>query len=157
MIITGNYPSLRLRRNRKYAWTRKLVEENNLSPNDLVLPIFLTEGNNKIERIKMMPEVYRYSINNLSKIVDKALKLKIPMISLFPNINPKLKDNTGSEALNEKNLTCKAIKYIKKRYKNEIGIMCDVALDPYTSHGHDGILKGNKILNDETVEVLVKQ
>ena len=157
MIITGNYPSLRLRRNRKYAWTRKLVEENNLSPNDLVLPIFLTEGNNKIERIKMMPEVYRYSINNLSKIVDKALKLKIPMISLFPNINPKLKDNTGSEALNENNLTCKAIKYIKKRYKNEIGIMCDVALDPYTSHGHDGILKGNKILNDETVEVLVKQ
>ena len=157
MIITGKYPSLRLRRNRKYSWSRKLVEENNLSPSDLVLPIFITEGKNKIEKIKTMPGVYRYSVNNLSKVVDNAIKLNIPMISLFPKIRTDLKDNYGSEAINENNLICNAIKLIKKRYKNQIGIMCDVALDPYTKHGHDGILKDGKILNDKTIEVLVKQ
>ena len=104
-----------------------------------------------------MPDIYKYSIDKLNTVVDKAIKLGIPMIALFPNTDIKKKDNFGSEALNENNLVCKAIKNIKERYKNEIGIMCDVALDPYTSHGHDGILKKNKILNDETVELLVKQ
>ena len=157
MIITGNYPKLRLRRSRKYNWSRRLVQENNLSYNDFILPIFLTEGKRKKIPIKTMPNVYRYSIDRLSSVVDKALKLGIPMVALFPNTNPKKKDNYGSEALNENNLVCKAIKFIKKNYKNEIGIMCDVALDPYTSHGHDGILKKKEILNDETLEILTKQ
>ena len=157
MIITGNYPKLRLRRSRKYNWSRRLVQENNLSYNDFILPIFLTEGKRKKIPIKTMPNVYRYSIDKLSSVIDKALKLGIPMVALFPNTNPKKKDNYGSEALNENNLVCKAIKFIKKNYKNEIGIMCDVALDPYTSHGHDGILKKKEILNDETLEVLTKQ
>jgi len=157
MIITGKYPSLRLRRNRKHDWSRRLVQENNLSANDLILPIFLIEGKNKKQPIKTMPDVYRYSIDKLSIIIDKALKYKIPMVALFPFTNPKLKDNSGSEAINENNLVCKAIRYIKKKYKNKIGIMCDVALDPYTTHGHDGLLKKDKILNDETVEILIKQ
>ena len=157
MIITGNYPKLRLRRSRKYNWSRRLVQENNLSYNDFILPIFLTEGKRKKIPIKTMPNVYRYSIDKLSSVLDKALKLGIPMVALFPNTNPKKKDNYGSEALNENNLVCKAIKFIKKNYKNEIGIMCDVALDPYTSHGHDGILKKKEILNDETLKILTKQ
>ena len=157
MIITGKYPSLRLRRNRKNDWCRRLVQENNLSSNDLILPIFLTEGINKKISIKSMPGVNRYSINNLSSIIDRAIKRKIPMIALFPYTNPKVKDKVGSEALNEDNLVCQAIRYIKKKYRDEIGIMCDVALDPYTSHGHDGILRKNKILNDETVDILVEQ
>ena len=157
MIITGKYPTLRLRRNRKYDWSRRLVQENNLSANDLILPIFLIDGKNKKKPIKTMPDVYRYSIDNLSHIVDKAVKYKIPMIALFPFINKKLKNKFGSEALNENNLVCQAIKYIKKKYKNSIGIMCDVALDPYTNHGHDGLLKKNIILNDETIKVLIDQ
>ena len=157
MIITGKYPSLRLRRNRKHDWSRRLVQENNLSANDLILPIFLIEGKNKKQPIKTMPDVYRYSIDKLSIIIDKALKYKIPMVAQFPFTNPKLKDNSGSEAINENNLVCKAIRYIKKKYKNKIGIMCDVALDPYTSHGHDGLLKSGYVLNDETVEILTKQ
>ena len=157
MIITGTYPNLRLRRSRKHEWSRRLVQENNLCVNDLILPIFLTDGKNKKIPIKSMPGIYRYSINNLGIIVDKAIKKKIPMIALFPYTNPKIKDLIGSESLNENNLVCQAIKYIKKRYKNNIGVMCDVALDPYTSHGHDGILKNNKILNDETLDILVQQ
>ena len=157
MIITGKYPSLRLRRSRKFDWSRRLIQENNLTVNDLILPIFLTEGINKKIPIKSMPGVFRYSINNLSIIVDKAIKRKIPMIALFPYTNQKLKDPNGSESLNENNLVCQAIKYVKKKYKNKIGIMCDVALDPYTSHGHDGLLKKNEILNDETVDLLVEQ
>ena len=156
-MITGKYPSLRLRRNRKNSWSRRLVSENNLSPNDFILPIFLIEGKNKTQPIKSMPGVYRYSINKLGIILDRAIKNQIPMVALFPHTSPKLKDDLGSEALNEDNLVCKAIKYIKKRYKNKIGIMCDVALDPYTKHGHDGILKSNNIMNDETVEILTQQ
>ena len=157
MIITGKYPNLRLRRNRKSDWSRRLIQENNLSINDLILPIFLTEGINKKIPIKSMPDVYKYSIDKLGTILDKAIKRKIPMIALFPYTNPKIKNELGSEALNENNLVCRAIRYIKKKYKNSIGIMCDVALDPYTSHGHDGILKDNKIINDKTVDILVQQ
>ena len=157
MIITGKYPNLRMRRSRKTDWSRRLIQENNLSYNDLILPIFLTDGSNKKISINTMPGVYRYSINRLSQIVDKAIKKRIPMIALFPQTNSKLKDKFGSEALNEDNLVCKAIRYIKKKYKNDIGIMCDVALDPYTSHGHDGLIKNKKIINDETVNILIKQ
>ena len=156
-MITGNYPNLRLRRNRKQPWIRKLVQENTLSPNDFILPIFLIDGKNKKEKVNSMPDVYRYSINRLSQIIDKALKLKVPMVALFPKTNEKLKNEIGTEALNENNLVCKAIVEIKKRYKNQIGIMCDVALDPYTSHGHDGLIRSNQIINDETIEVLINQ
>ena len=156
-MITGKYPSLRLRRNRKNSWSRRLVSENNLSPNDFILPIFLIEGKNKTQPIKSMPGVYRYTINRLGIILDRAIKNQIPMVALFPYTSAKLKDDLGSEALNEDNLVCKAIKYIKKRYKNKIGIMCDVALDPYTKHGHDGILKSNSIMNDETIDILIQQ
>ncbi len=156
-MIIGKYPSLRLRRSRKESWSRKLIQENTLSPNDFILPIFLIEGSNKRQEISSMPGVYRYTINRLSQIVDKALKLGIPMIALFPKTKNSKKDELGTESLNENNLVCKALQEIKKRYKNQIGIMCDVALDPYTSHGHDGLIKSNTILNDETIEVLINQ
>ena len=157
MIITGKYPNLRLRRNRRYNWSRKLIQESNLSSNDLILPIFLIDGKNKVQTIKSMPEVFRYSIDKLDKIIDRSIDRKIPMVALFPFTNKKFKDNYGSEALNQDNLVCRAIRYIKKKYKNEIGIMCDVALDPYTSHGHDGIIKSNYVHNDKTIEILTKQ
>ncbi len=156
-MITGKFPNLRLRRSRKYAWSRRLVEENSLSPNDFVLPIFLIAGKNKKLPIKTMPGVYRYSIDQLGKIVGNAIKSKIPMVALFPSTSLSKKNDLGSEALNEDNLVCQAIKFIKKRFKNDIGIMCDVALDPYTSHGHDGLLKSGYVLNDETVNILVRQ
>ena len=157
MIITGKYPNLRMRRSRKEEWSRRLVRENTLSGSDFVLPIFLTEGKNKRQKIKSMEGVYRYSIDNLSGIIDRAIKNKIPMLALFPNTNKKLKDINGSEALNEDNLVSKAIIKIKKKYKNKIGIMCDVALDPYTSHGHDGLIDKKEILNDKTIQILIKQ
>ena len=157
MIITGKFPALRLRRNRKFEWTRRLIQESSLSTSDLILPIFLIDGRNKNQSIKSMPGIYRYTIDRLGKVVDRALSQKIPMVALFPSTNSKLKNNNGSEALNEDNLVCRAIRFIKKRYKNKIGIMCDVALDPYTSHGHDGLIKSNYVLNDETVEILIKQ
>ena len=156
-MITGKYPSLRLRRNRKYDWTRRLVQENTLSSSDFILPIFLIDGRNKKEKIPSMPDVYRYTIDRISQIIDKAIKNKVPMVALFPKTKQIKKNELGTEALNEDNLVCKAILQIKKKYKNEIGIMCDVALDPYTSHGHDGLIKNNEIVNDETIEVLVNQ
>jgi porphobilinogen synthase len=156
-MITGNYPNLRLRRGRKNDWSRRLIQENSLSSSDFILPIFLIDGKNTKQSIKAMPDVYRYTIDKLGIIVEKAIKTKIPMVALFPYTKKKIKNNLGSEALNEDNLVCKAIQYIKKKYKNEIGIMCDVALDPYTSHGHDGLLKSGYVLNDETVDVLINQ
>ena len=156
MKVLSKYPELRLRRNRKYSWTRRLVEENNLTVNDLILPIFITEGKSKIEPIKSMPNISRYSIDQLNRVVNKASKLGIPLVAIFPHTSSKKKNFNGSEALNENNLVCKAIKKIKKNYP-DIGVMTDVALDPYTSHGHDGLLKKNEILNDETIEILSKQ
>ena len=156
-MITGKYPSLRLRRSRKSSWSRRLISENNLSPNDFILPIFLIEGKNKTQPIKSMPGVNRYSINRLGIIIDRAIKNQIPMVALFPYTSSKLKDDLGREALNEDNLVCRAIRYIKKRYKDKIGIMCDVALDPYTIHGHDGVLKSNYVMNDETIDILIHQ
>jgi len=142
----GSYPNIRLRRNRKKEWSRRLVQESSLSPNDLIWPIFICEGTNVKERINTMPE----------KLVEGAMNKKIPMIALFPNTPDSKKNAKGSEALNKNNLVCKALRLIKKNYK-DIGIMCDVALDPYTSHGHDGILKNNYVNNDETIKILVKQ
>ena len=152
----GSYPNTRLRRNRKKEWSRRLVQENTLSSNDLIWPIFICEGRNVKERINTMPGVYRHSVDRLEKLIESALDKKIPMIALFPNIPRSKKDLKGSEALNKNNIICKALRLIKKNYK-DIGIMCDVALDPYTSHGHDGILKNNYVDNDETIKILVKQ
>ena len=144
-MITGKFPNLRLRRSRKYNWSRRLIQENNLSANDFILPIFLIDGENKVQAIKTMPGVYRYTIDKLSEIVSRAIKNKIPMIALFPSTLKKNKNFLGSEALNENNLVCKAIRFIKKKFKNDIGIMCDVALDPYTSQGHDGLIKSGYV------------
>ena len=156
-MITGKYPGLRLRRSRKNDWSRRLIEENNLSPSDFILPIFLIDGKNKKQPIKSMPGVYRYTLDKLSGLVDKAIKNQLPMVALFPYTEKRKKNHLGTEALNEDNLVCKAIQLIKKKYKNQIGIMTDVALDPYTSHGHDGLLKSGYVLNDETVSILVNQ
>tara|TARA_Y100000590_G_scaffold85333_1_gene95398 strand:+ start:27331 stop:28320 length:990 start_codon:yes stop_codon:yes gene_type:complete len=152
----GSYPSVRLRRNRKAQWSRRLVSENNLSTSDLIWPIFIREGKNIREPVKSMPGVYRYSLDKIENLVERAIDKKIPMIALFPQISKSKKNNKGSEALNKNNLICKALRLIKKNYKS-IGLMCDVALDPYTDHGHDGILKKNYVDNDETIKMLIKQ
>jgi len=152
----GSFPSTRLRRNRRNDWTRRLVQENALSVNDLIWPIFIREGKNIKEPIDSMPGVFRYSLDNIHELVKRAIKKKIPMIALFPN-TPQIKKNSkGSEALNKNNLVCRALRLIKKKYK-KIGIMCDVALDPYTDHGHDGIIKKGIVENDQTIKILVKQ
>ena len=156
-MITGKFPSLRLRRSRKNDWSRRLIEENNLTSNDFILPIFLIDGKNKKQPIKSMPDVYRYTLDNVSRVVDRAIEKGLPMVALFPHTEKKKKNDLGTEALNEDNLVCKAIQLIKKQYKNKIGIMCDVALDPYTSHGHDGLLKSDYVLNDETNKILINQ
>ena len=156
MKLLGKFPSTRLRRNRKSDWSRRLTSENNLSIDDLILPVFLTEGKNITSEIKSMPGVYRYSLDKLNYFIEKACKLKIPMVALFPHVENQKKDVFGSESLNPENLVCRAIRQIKKKFNN-IGIMCDVALDPYTSHGHDGILSGNEIHNDKTNKILIKQ
>ena len=156
-MITGKFPSLRLRRSRKNDWSRRLIEENNLTQNDFILPIFLIEGKNKKQEIKSMPGVYRYTLDKISRVVDNAIKKGLPSIALFPYTEYKKKNLLGTEALNENNLVCKALRLIKKKYKNQIGIMCDVALDPYTLHGHDGLLNSGYVLNDKTVEILIEQ
>ena len=156
MKILGKYPKLRLRRVRKSDWVRRLVSENNLSTDDLILPIFIREGKNKIEPIKSMPGVNRYSIDRLSYVIEKACNLKIPLVALFPYTPDNKKNNNGTESLNKNNLVCKALREIKKNFK-EIGTMCDVALDPYTSHGHDGIFVDGDVENDKTIKILAKQ
>ena len=156
MKSIGSYPNVRLRRNRKTEWSRRLVSESNLSTNDLIWPIFIREGKNIKESVKTMPGIYRYTLDKIEGLVEKAINKKIPMIALFPNTPISKKNSKGSEALNKNNLVCKALRLIKKNYK-EIGLMCDVALDPYTSHGHDGILRNNYVDNDETVKILIKQ
>ena len=157
MIITGKYPQLRLRRNRKREWSRRLTSENNLSVNDLILPIFIIDGKNKKIPVKTMPGIYRYSLDKLNSVVERAIDLGIPMIALFPYTKNNLRNSLGSESLNPNNLVCRACKQIKKKFKNNIGIMCDVALDPYTSHGHDGLIVRGDVENDETVKLLVEQ
>jgi len=156
-MITGKYPNLRLRRSRKNDWSRRLIEENSLTANDFILPIFLIDGKNKKQTIKSMPDVYRYTLDKISYVIDRAIKIGLPMVALFPSTDKKRKNLLGTEALNEDNLVCKALRIIKKRYKNEIGVMCDVALDPYTSHGHDGLIKSGYVLNDETIQILINQ
>jgi porphobilinogen synthase len=148
--------SVRPRRNRKSDWSRRLVAENILTVDDLVWPIFLCEGKATREPIASMPGVVRYSVDEAVRAAEEAVRLKIPALALFPNTDPKLRDETGSEALNADNLVCRALSAIKREFP-DLGLAADVALDPYTSHGHDGLLVDGKILNDETVAVLAEQ
>ena len=156
MKILGKYPNIRLRRLRNSKWIRELVSENNLSTNDLILPIFIRDGKNKVQPIKTMPGVNRYSIDKLNMIMSQVKRYNIPMVALFPSSPKDKKNKLGLEALNENNLICKSIKFIKKKFPG-IGIMCDVALDPYTSHGHDGIVINGYVHNDKTIEILTRQ
>ena len=144
----------RLRRNRRAEWTRRMVRENVLTTDDLIWPMFVAEGARA--PVASMPGVERLPVDDIVRAAERAAKLTIPCIALFPYTDPNLRDQDGNEALNPDNLVCQAIRAIKKAVP-EIGILCDVALDPYTSHGHDGLLRDGVILNDETVAVLVKQ
>jgi len=148
--------SSRPRRNRKSEWTRRLVRENTLDAGDLIWPLFLVDGSKKRLPVPSMPGIERLSIDEAVRDAERGAKLTIPCVALFPYTDPALRDDEGSEALNPENLVCRAIRAIRKEVP-EIGILCDVALDPYTSHGHDGLLRDGTILNDETVDVLVKQ
>ena len=147
---------IRPRRNRKAEWTRRLVRESVLTADDLIWPLFLVDGSKKRMPVASMPGVERLTVDEAVRDAERAAKLAIPCLALFPYTDPVLRDQDGSEALNPENLVCRAIRAIKKAVP-ELGILCDVALDPYTSHGHDGLLRGDAIANDETVEVLVKQ
>ena len=150
------FPGTRLRRNRKSEWSRRLINDTYLDKSDFILPIFVCEGKNMKQEIKSMPGIFRYSIDRLDEIVSRASQNEIPAIALFPLIESSKKNNKGSEALNKNNVVCNAISKVKKLNKN-IGVMCDVALDPYTSHGHDGLIINNEIDNDETNKILIKQ
>ena len=138
------------------AFSRRLVKENSLSINDLIYPIFVTYGSNVKEKIKSMPGIYRFSLDLLANEIERISSLDIPAIALFPKIEQSLKDPIGSEALNKNNLVCNAIK-ISKKVNNELGVICDVALDPFTDHGHDGVIINDQIDNDKTLEILCDQ
>ena len=157
---TPSAPSLdlttRMRRNRKSEWARRMVRENVLTADDLIWPLFVVAGKNTRVPVGSMPGVDRLSVDQAVREAVRAAELDIPCLALFPYTDPNLRDEGGSEALNPDNLVCQAIRAIKKEVP-DIGILCDVALDPYTSHGHDGLMRGDAIVNDETVEVLVKQ
>ncbi len=146
----------RPRRNRKAEWARRLVRESVLTTDDLIWPLFVADGNNKRAPVASMPGVDRISVDQCVRDAERAMKLNIPCIALFPYTDPALRDDTGSEALNAKNLVCKSVRAIKKEFP-DLGVLCDVALDPFTSHGHDGLIEDGRILNDETVAVLVRQ
>ncbi|HUG60357.1 MAG TPA: porphobilinogen synthase [Methylomirabilota bacterium] len=146
----------RLRRNRRTDWSRRLVRETSLGVDDLIWPIFVVDGEASETAVPSMPGVFRYSLDRAVREVEAAAKLGIPAVALFPYTDPALRDETGSECLNEQNLVCRTVRALKAAVP-EIGVITDVALDPYTSHGHDGLLQGDEIVNDETVAVLCRQ
>ncbi|CUB00316.1 porphobilinogen synthase [Pannonibacter indicus] len=146
----------RLRRNRRTDWARRLVQENALTVNDLIWPIFLVDGSNIRQPVASMPGVERMSVDEAVREAEYAASLSIPALALFPYTDPALRDENGNEALNPENLICRACRAIKQAGLN-IGLITDVALDPYTSHGHDGLMHGERILNDETVDQLCRQ
>ena len=150
------FPFSRMRRLRMKPFIRNIVSEASISCNDLIWPVFLVEGKNQYQKIKSMPFVYRYSIDRLIKELEKLVKFGLQAVALFPQIEKDLKDEEGTNSFDQDNLICRAIKEIKAFYP-DLGIIADIALDPYTIHGHDGIIKGGKIANDETIEVLKKQ
>jgi len=146
----------RPRRNRRADWSRRMVRENVLTADDLIWPLFVIDGARTRVPVPSMPGVERLSVDEALREAERAVRLRIPCIALFPYTDPSLRDETGTEALNPENLVCRAIRTIKRELP-ELGVLCDVALDPYTSHGHDGLMRYGEILNDETVEVLVQQ
>jgi porphobilinogen synthase len=148
--------AVRPRRNRKSEWARRLIRENVLTTNDLIWPMFVIDGENKRAPVGSMPGVERLSVDQVVRSAERAVKLDIPCIALFPFTDPSLRDENGTEATNPDNLVCKSVRALKKEFP-DLGVLCDVALDPFTSHGHDGLLSEGRILNDETVEVLVQQ
>ncbi len=152
----SHYPALRMRRTRRHEWSRRLVAETSLSPADFIWPVFVIEGENKREAVASMPGVERLSVDLVVKAAKEAAGLGIPVIALFPQTPASLKSDDGREALNADNLVCRAVRAIKAAVP-EIGVLCDVALDPYTSHGHDGVLRDGDVHNDATVELLVQQ
>lgn len=155
--LSGEFPKVRMRRNRMKRWSRHLLKENIVVVSDLILPLFVIEGDNIKEEIKMMPGVYKLTIDLLLEKVKEAYSLGIEAIVIFPVIEANKKSLMAEESYNQDNLICRAIRKIKDAVP-EIGIIVDVALDPYTSHGHDGIVNGiGEVLNDETVEILCKQ
>ncbi len=152
----NNFPNTRMRRNRMKSFSRRLIRDHELSANDLIYPIFVTYGSKKKEPIEKMPNIFRFSLDMLEQELKRIIKLKIPAIAIFPNIEENKKDPLGSEALNENNLICNAVK-IAKNVSLELGIICDVALDPFTDHGHDGVITNGEIDNDKSLEILAKQ
>ena len=156
LISLNCFPRIRMRRNRMSKFSRRLITENNLSLDDLIYPIFITYGSNVKEEVASMPGIYRFSLDLLHKEIEYISSLGIPAIAFFPKIDDALKTPGGTEALNKNNLICKAIK-VSKKVNPKLGVICDVALDPYTDHGHDGIIINNHIDNDETLSVLCEQ
>ena len=156
MNPTGQYPQTRMRRLRAAPWSRRLVAESRLGPQDLVYPMFVIDGEATSEDVESMPGVQRHSVDRLVEAAREAAELGIPMVAIFPKIDDSLKNPAGSEALNPNNLVCRAVAALKSADLG-IGVMCDVALDPFTDHGHDGLVKDGVILNDETVELLCAQ
>ena len=152
----GQYPATRMRRNRMKAFSRRMLAEHRLSVDDLIWPLFVIEGENKAEPVASMPGVSRHSIDRLVTQAREAEALGIPAIAVFPSIDPALKDNEGTLAGDGDNLVCRAVRAVKQACP-ELGVICDVALDPFTDHGHDGILRDGEIVNDETVAVLCRQ
>jgi porphobilinogen synthase len=148
--------AVRMRRNRKSEWARRMVRESVLTTDDLIWPLFVTGGDNLRVPVDSMPKVDRLSVDQVVRDAERAAKLSIPCIALFPYTEQHLRDENGSEALNEDNLVCRAVRAVKREIP-EIGVLCDAALDPYTSHGHDGLLRDGVILNDETVAILARQ
>ncbi|MDF1794321.1 MAG: porphobilinogen synthase [Thalassobaculaceae bacterium] len=153
---SAGYPTTRLRRPRQAEWSRRLVAENALSVNDLIWPIFVHAGDEPRIAVESMPGVLRYSVAELAEAAREAADLGIPVIGVFPYVEPDLKDAQGTYAVTENNVVCQAVEAVKNAVPT-IGVMCDAALDPFTSHGHDGLLEDSSILNDETVEILVRQ
>ena len=156
LFSINSYPRVRMRRNRMHEFSRRLVSENNLTVDDLIYPIFITYGFNKKEKINSMPGIYRFSLDRLETEIKYISSLNIPAIAFFPQTENKLKTSDGREAVNKNNLVCEAIR-ISKKVNPELGIICDVALDPYTDHGHDGVIIDNHIDNDKTLEILCQQ
>ena len=156
LFSINSYPRVRMRRNRMHKFSRRLVSENNLTVDDLIYPIFITYGLNKKEKINSMPGIYRFSLDRLETEINYISSLNIPAIAFFPQTENKLKTSDGREAVNKNNLVCEAIR-ISKKVNPELGIICDVALDPYTDHGHDGVIIDNHIDNDKTLEILCQQ
>jgi len=152
----GQYPATRMRRNRMKAFSRRMLAEHRLSVDDLIWPLFVIEGEDKAEPVASMPGVSRHSVDRLVLQAREAEALGIPAIAVFPSIDPALKDNEGTLAGDGDNLVCRAVRAVKKACP-ELGVICDVALDPFTDHGHDGILRDGEIVNDETVAVLCRQ